>query len=209
MKTETLPVGLLGTNCYIAYSGTDAVVIDPGAEGKKLLARAKELEVEIKYIFLTHGHFDHVLGVKEIMDATGAKLVSTEGERLRLSDAEVSGIAMLHGRDFVPLVADIEVSDKEKLQVGDMTFEFLSTPGHTEGSVCILCEDVMFSGDTLFEGTCGRCDLIGGDINEMMKSLKRLHDISGDFKVLPGHGGETTLSRERATNMYMAEAVLR
>lgn len=209
MKIETLSVGFLGTNCYIAYDGSEAVVIDPGADGRRILAKAEELGVDVKYILLTHGHFDHVLAVSEIKEKTGAPLVSTEGERLRLSDAEVSGHTMLRNRVFIPLKADIEVSDGMTMQVGDMTFRFMATPGHTEGSVCIICDDVIFSGDTLFEGTCGRCDLIGGDMNEMMKSLALLHDMPGDYRVLPGHGGETTLSHERETNMYMAEAILR
>ncbi len=209
MKTETFVVGFLNTNCYLVYDGEDAVVIDPGAEADRILSRASELNVKIRYIFLTHGHFDHTLAVREIKDATAAPLVATAGERARLSDAEISGHTMLRHREFIPLEADIEVSDGEKLTVGSMTFEFMATPGHTEGSVCILCEDAMFSGDTLFEGTCGRCDLIGGDIGQMMASLKKLYELPRDFKVLSGHGEETTLSRERATNMYMAEAARR
>lgn len=206
MKTETFVVGFLNTNCYLVYDGEDAVVIDPGSEAERILNRADELGVKIRYIFLTHGHFDHTLAVREIKDATGAPLVSTAGERVRLSDEETSGHTMLRHREFVPLKADIEVSDGEKMTVGNMTFEFMATPGHTEGSVCIICEDTMFSGDTLFEGSCGRCDLIGGDISQMMKSLKKLYELPGEFRVLSGHGAETTLSRERVTNMYMAEA---
>lgn len=209
MKTETLVVGFLNTNCYLVYDGGDAVVIDPGAEAERILARSRELNVKIRYILLTHGHFDHTLAVRELKEATGAPLVTTSGERARLSDAEISGHTMLRHREFVPLTADIEVSDGEKMTVGNMTFEFLLTPGHTEGSVCIICGDTMFSGDTLFEGTCGRCDLIGGNIGQMMASLKRLYELPGDFRVLSGHGEETTLSRERAENMYMAEAARR
>ncbi len=206
MTVETMTVGFLGTNCYLVYSGDKAVVIDPGADAERILKRAEELSLKIEYIFLTHAHFDHVLAVSEIIKRTGASLVSTEGERLRLTDAEVSGHTMLRNREFIPLCADREVTNGEKITVADMTFEFIITPGHTEGSVCILCGDVMFSGDTLFAGTCGRCDLAGGDIGEMMKSLKRLLLLPGDFRVLSGHGEETTLSRERETNMYMIEA---
>ena len=206
MTIETMSVGFLGTNCYLVYSGDKAVVIDPGADAERILRRAEELSLKIEYIFLTHAHFDHVLAVSEIAKRTGAPLVSTEGERLRLTDAEVSGHTMLRNREFIPIHADREVSDGEKITVGDMTFEFMLTPGHTEGSVGIFCEDVMFSGDTLFAGTCGRCDLVGGDIGEMMKSLKKLSSLTGDFRVLSGHGEETTLSRERSTNMYMIEA---
>ena len=206
MTIETMAVGFLGTNCYLVYSGDQAVVIDPGADAEKILERVEALSLKIEYILLTHAHFDHVLAVSEIIKKTGATLVSTEGERLRLTDAEVSGHTMLRNREFIPLCADREVSDGEKITVGDMIFEFMLTPGHTEGSVCILCGDVMFSGDTLFAGTCGRCDLSGGDIGQMMKSLKKLFLLPGDFRVLSGHGEETTLSHERVTNMYMIEA---
>ena len=209
MKTETFVVGFLNTNCYLVHDGADAVVIDPGAEAERILARASELGVKIRYIFLTHGHFDHTLAVREIKETTGAQLVSTAGERVRLSDEETSGHTMLRHREFVPLAADIEVSDGEKMTVGSMTFEFMTTPGHTEGSVCIICEDTMFAGDTLFAGTCGRCDLIGGDISQMMASLKKIYELADDYRVLSGHGEETTLSRERVTNMYMAEAARR
>lgn len=209
MKTEIFSVGFLGTNCYLVHDGKEAVVIDPGAEAERILARASELGVTIRYIFLTHGHFDHTLAVCEIADVTGAPIVATSGERARLSDEEISGHTMLRTRTFIPLVADMEVADGDKITVGEMTFEFMFTPGHTEGSVCIFCEDTMFSGDTLFAGTCGRCDLIGGDSAQMMLSLKKLYNLEGDFRVLSGHGEETTLSREREENMYMAEAARR
>lgn len=209
MNIETFAVGFLGTNCYLVHDGKSAVVIDPGADGDKIIERAQELGVKIEYIFLTHGHFDHTLSVKEIADETGAKIVSTSGEKARLSDAEISGHTMLRRREFTPLEADVEVRDGEIMTVGDMKFMFLITPGHTEGSVCIIAEDVMFSGDTLFAGTCGRCDLAGGDIEKMFLSLRRLYELAGDYRVLPGHEGETTLSRERAENPYMAEAVRR
>lgn len=209
MTIEAMSVGFLGTNCYLVYSGEKAVVIDPGADAERIHGRVEKLSLKVEYVLLTHAHFDHVLAVSEIIEKTGAKLVSTAGERLRLADEEVSGHTMLRTREFIPLSADMEVSDGEVLSVGDMTFEFIATPGHTEGSVCIKSGDVLFSGDTLFADTCGRCDLAGGDINEMMKSLKKLYELPGDFRVLPGHGEETALSRERESNMYMIEAARR
>lgn len=209
MKVETFVVGFLGTNCYIAHDGKCAVVIDPGADADRILEFLESEGLLLSHILLTHAHFDHVLAVDEIKKETGAVLVSTVGERERLRSAEISGHTMLKRREFIPLAADIEVSDGEELTVGEMAFKFIATPGHTEGSVCIICEDTMFSGDTLFAGTCGRCDLIGGSIDEMMKSLKLLSELLCDYKVLPGHGEATTLSGEKLTNPYMAEAVKR
>jgi len=206
MKVEVLKVGFIDTNCYIAYSGSRAVVIDPGADAQGIMNKANELGVSIEYIFLTHTHFDHVLAVDEIMKKTGAKLVAHPGERERMNDPEISGQSKLRNREFIPLTADIEVNDGDTLDVGDMHFEFIHTPGHTEGSICIVCEDTMFSGDTLFAGTCGRCDLHGGDFEEMLRTLKKLSALTKDYRVLPGHEGETTLARERRYNPYIAEA---
>ncbi len=209
MKIEKLTVGFINTNCYIAYNGKDAVVFDPGAEAEKILQKAEELGVSIKAIILTHAHFDHVLAADEIRKKTGAKLISTAGERERLCSAELSGHTMLRRREFHPLVADMEVSDGEEIAFGEMKFKVMITPGHTEGSACFISGDVMFSGDTLFFDSCGRCDLAGGNIDDMMKTLKRLATLSGDFCILPGHGEGTTLSRERAENPYMVEAIAR
>ena len=206
MKVEALKVGFIDTNCYIAHNGNVAVIIDPGADADGILRKADELGVAVKYIFLTHAHFDHVLAVSEIIKRTGAVLVAHEGERVRLADPEVSGHSKLRGREFVPLTADREISDGESIDVGDMHFEFIHTPGHTEGSVCIICEDTMFPGDTLFAGTCGRCDLAGGDFEEMLRTLRKLGELDGDYNVLPGHEEATTLSRERRYNPYMTEA---
>jgi len=209
MKVETLVVGFINTNCYIAHDGREAVIIDPGANAEQIIAKADELGVSIRYIFLTHAHFDHVLAVDEIIKKTGAKLVANAGERERLRDAELSGQNVLRRRDFTALSADVEIASEGAMDIGEMHFEFISTPGHTEGSMCIICEDTMFSGDTLFAGTCGRCDLAGGDYGEMLSSLRKLYELPGDYKVLPGHEQATTLSHERVYNPYMAEAMRR
>ncbi len=207
MNVKTVPVGLLGTNCYIAYSASDAVIIDPGAEPEKILNEVEQLGVAVSHIFLTHAHFDHVLAAREIVEQTGAVLCASKFERERLCDKELSGISMIRRSDFTPLVCDVEIEDGDVISVGDMNFKFVLTPGHTEGSMCIFCDDTVFSGDTLFAGSCGRCDLSGGSIGDMLRSLKMLYEIDGDFKVLPGHGGATTLEYERKRNPYIAEAI--
>ncbi len=209
MEVKTIPVGNLGTNCYIAYSGQDAVVIDPGDEAGKILAEAEKLGVAISYVFLTHAHFDHILAVNELKTATNAKVIAGALERERLSSAYLSGLSLMGNGEFDPIAADVYLSDGDVLDIGDMHFEFLHTPGHTEGSFCIFCDEVMFSGDTLFAGTCGRCDLPGGDIGKMFSSLKKLYLLPGDFKVYPGHGESTLLSEERIFNPYVAEAMRR
>ena len=209
MEVKTVPVGNLGTNCYIAYSEKNAVVIDPGDDCEKILSEIKKLGVEVSHILLTHAHFDHVLSVNALKNATNAKVMAGKAERERLSSAYLSGLSLMGAGKFDPVAADACIADGDTLDVGEMHFEFLHTPGHTEGSLCIFCDGVMFSGDTLFAGTCGRCDLPGGDIAEMFSSLKRLYLLPGDFKVYPGHGESTLLSEERIFNPYMAEAMRR
>ncbi len=209
MNIETIPVGFLGTNCYLVHDGNEAVVIDPGADAEKILTAAQAAGVAINYIFLTHAHFDHVLAVSDIQKKTGAVLVANTGERERMRDAYLSGGASFGEQKFTPLYADVEIDERGVIDVGKMRFEFIRTPGHTEGSMCIICDNVVFSGDTVFAGTCGRCDLPGGDYEEILRSLKLLYELPGDMRVLPGHERETTLSHERVYNPYMAEAMRR
>ncbi|MBR5219202.1 MAG: MBL fold metallo-hydrolase [Clostridia bacterium] len=177
MRTERLVVGFLKTNCYIVHDGKCAVVIDPGANAQGILDILRENELSLKYIFLTHAHFDHVLAVKPIAEATGAKICASKGERERMRDAEMSGHTMLRNREFIPISADEELSENKDICVGEMTFSVIETPGHTEGSVCIICENSLFSGDTLFFGSCGRCDLAGGNYEDMKSSLKKLYNL--------------------------------
>lgn len=209
MNIRTIPVGFLGTNCYLVHDGKYGVVIDPGADSEKILAAAQEERVEIKSIFLTHAHFDHVLAVSDIQKKTGAKLVANTAEKQRMCDEYLCWCGSSGGQKFVPLYADVEIDERGSIDVGKMHFEFMRTPGHTEGSMCIICDNVIFSGDTLFAGTCGRCDFPGGDCEEILRSLKKLYNLPGDMRVLPGHERETTLSRERVHNPYMAEAMRR
>jgi glyoxylase-like metal-dependent hydrolase (beta-lactamase superfamily II) len=139
---------------------------------------------------LTHGHFDHVGGVKEIAKETGCPVFLRQEER-NLPEMMTDG--PLYSTD----------SYGENLTVAGLTFTVLHTPGHTPGSVCLICEDVIFSGDTLFAGSCGRTDFPGSDPKEMVLSLKRLAALPGEYDVFPGHAEATTLSYEREHNPYM------
>lgn len=210
MNVHRISVGLMATNCYIAYSGEHAVVIDPGFEPEKIINEATLLGVKIEYILLTHGHFDHIIAVNAVKKATGCPVAAGRDERERMKSAELSeATAMRMAKKFTPVAADVELSDGDEICVADMKFKFIETPGHTGGSMCIICDDVIFSGDTLFRDVCGRCDLRGGDYGEMLSSLRRLYELPGDYRVFPGHGEETTLERERRENPYMAEAMKR
>ncbi len=210
MKVLQMTVGMIGTNCYVAYDEKtgEGVVIDPGDSGDEILQQAQEAGVKILYVLLTHGHFDHILGVNEICEKTGAKLVVPEADSgmLRESAVAQSMRMFMVRRPYVERQPDLLVQEGSEIQVGGIAFRYLHTPGHTPGSCVIQAENCLFTGDTLFRGSCGRCDLPGGDYKSMLDSMKKLYDLPGDYQVLPGHEGISTLDKERQFNPYMQQA---
>lgn len=201
LHIETLTLGEFQTNTYLVWSGDSptCAVIDPGYEPETILARVRSLGLTVGAVLLTHGHFDHVGGVRAIAEATHCPVWMCEGDWSQLDTPE--------NRFFYPLAncADFEISfieAGEEITAGGATFEALLTPGHTHGSVCLRCGDVLFSGDTLFAGSCGRTDLPGGSPAHLRRSLGYLSEIPVNLTVYPGHGPATTLDRERQTNPY-------
>ena len=191
MNIQKLTLGLYQTNIYILSNDTEAVVIDPGYEPDIILDALEGKE--LKAILLTHGHFDHVGAVKELVAETGCK-VYIHAADLSLPPMITAGqLYYTHTYAEGDTVCPIEGA----------ALHVLHTPGHTPGSVCLLLGDQMFSGDTLFEGSCGRMDLPGGDQLQMHQSLNRLVSLQADYHVHPGHGGSTTLAAEKRYNPYM------
>ena len=193
MNIMTLPVGAYQTNCYIVWEREDqCVLIDPGYQPEEILKQVQGKTVVA--ILLTHGHFDHVGAVKDIAAETGCPVYLCEQE-LALPPMITAG----------PLYYTDTYGEGDTLRVAGLEFAVLHTPGHTPGCVCLVCGDVMFSGDTLFAGSCGRTDLPGGSWETLRESLGRLAQIEKDYRVYPGHGEATTLSREKGYNPYMQE----
>lgn len=194
MNIITIQGGVLYTNCYMVY-GDDAdtcIVIDPGFQPEPILEQAMCRGKKIEAIFLTHGHFDHVGGVKALAEETGCQ-VYIHQEDLNLPNRLTLGtIPYTH-----------HYSEGDTVELAGLSFRILHTPGHTPGGVCILCGDAMFAGDTLFAGTCGRTDLPGSSPKDMRKSLTRLARLEGEYTVLPGHGEPSTLSEEKRSNPYL------
>ena len=208
MNIQTLTLGPLANNCYLvrADESSRAVIIDPAANSKKLLAALQEQGLTLEAIFLTHAHFDHILAAHEVLAATHAQYVVPEGD-LWLLKRENMGQFRSLASAYVEDKPDLLANEGTQVTFGGMTATYMNTPGHTPGSSVIRIGDCLFTGDTLFRHECGRCDLEGGDFGQMLRSLRRLHDLEGDYKVLPGHEGISTLSEERAANPYMAQAV--
>ena len=202
IRIDTLALGDYQTNCYIVRvaGATSCAVIDPGYAPETILAFLEKEGLTLDAILLTHGHFDHVGAVKALAEATGC--------RVWMHERDYSQFKNPTNLFFYPL-ANCETpeihfcEDGESITAGGLNFSALETPGHTWGSVCYLCEDAMFCGDTLFAGACGRIDLPGGDRAAMVNSLERLAEMATDYRVFPGHGGSSTLFREQQTNPYL------
>ena len=191
---HTLAVGPLQTNCYIVWGDEypDCVVIDPGSEAHKILSAAQQLGKKIAAILLTHGHFDHVGAVRELSVQTGCPVWLCAQDTV-LPEQLTAG----------KLFYTDTYGEGDTLTPAGLTFSVWHTPGHTPGSVCLTCGQALFTGDTLFAGSCGRTDLPGGNWAQMTQSLSRLSALQTDYAIYPGHGEATTLLAEKRYNPYL------
>ncbi len=206
IEISVLPVGPIMTNCYILSDekSGEMAVVDPGYKSEKLLDFLDNSNKELKYIIITHGHYDHIGYARQLKERYGAKLICGKLTDRFLSDNELNHSAYHLDLPVIePFSGDILLSDGDSFTLGETEIRYISTPGHTKDSGCYIFDDVILSGDTLFRDSYGRTDLPTGDDYEMISSLKRLKELEGDFNVLPGHGMTTTLERERKHNPLM------
>ena len=179
------------TNCYIVVDEEtkEAMIIDPGGEADQIIEMAKILEANVKYIYLTHCHGDHIGALKEVKDALGGKILIHRIDSEHLNDPSVT-LTYYIGMDNIELEADSRVDDGDLIHIGNIEFKVIHTPGHTKGSSSLYCDEqkLVFTGDTLFRGTWGRTDLPTGSMEDIMDSItNKLLKLPGDTICYPGH----------------------
>jgi len=205
---ESFPVGPLQCNCsVIACTETkEATVIDPGGDIDKILALTKEHGFTVKYLLHTHAHFDHIMGSREMREKTGAKICLHEKDKMLYENLKKQvGLFGFTAND--PLPIDQYLNDEEEVKFGNQKASVIFTPGHTPGSCCFNVQEktgILFAGDTLFEGSIGRTDLWGGSFDDIIKSIStRLLTLEDSTIVIPGHGGETNIWKEKRQNPFL------
>ena len=207
MILEKLAVGPLASNCYLvgAEANKEGIIIDPGAEANRILKRVDDLGLEVKLIVLTHGHKDHVGAVKEIKEAIDAEVAihTDDAESLQMRQPLIEQLGLSVHPSPSP---DRLLKDGDSLNVGDLHFLVLHTPGHTLGGICLFGDGVVFSGDTLFNLGIGRTDMPGGNYVQLLNSIHaKLMVLPDSTVVYPGHGPQTTIGNEHQTNPFLRQ----
>jgi len=204
MITHTLQLGELRANCHIAETAPhQCVAVDIGGNSRLLLEFLTMRKLTLSKILLTHGHYDHMNGVEEVVRQTGAEVFIHENDASMLNSAGLSLADSISCMPFNPVTKYTAVHDGDVISDGECEIKVLHTPGHSMGSVCYICDDTIFSGDTLFCCSIGRTNFTGSSPELMVKSLEKLYNIDGNYRVLTGHGDKTELDYEKNSNPYL------
>ncbi|MCF6461360.1 MBL fold metallo-hydrolase [Clostridium sp. Cult3] len=205
MKVVRIPAGIYAANCYLVYSESnkEGIIIDPGGDADDIIAEIKNLGLDIKYIILTHGHGDHIAGVREIKEYTNAPVAIHKDDEHLLKNGK-DNLSSIMAMGAVELTADILLDDEDEISFGNLNAKILHTPGHTPGGISIKIENSIFTGDTLFAGSIGRTDFEGGSFEDIINSIKnKILEYPEDTVVYPGHGPSSTIKTEKVTNPFL------
>jgi hydroxyacylglutathione hydrolase len=206
LRVDQVPLGPIGTNCYVVRAGPsapEAVVVDPSGDATELRLLLARLGAQCAGILVTHGHWDHLVGVADLAEGTGAKVYMAEGERSLLEDPNRFTPAGLTLRPYTP---DVLLTGGETVELAGVPFDVLSVPGHSPAHLAFHADGCLFSGDVLFAGSVGRVDLPGADWDTLVDSIRRLVDrYPSETIVYPGHGPSTTLGSELERNPFLQE----
>lgn len=194
----------MGENTFVAHfdNSKDAFIVDPSLVSKQVQRFVEQEGLNVKYIILTHSHSDHIADVEELRKLYGAKVIAHSEERELLTDAS-KNLSAHDPRGKIELEADIYVNDGDNIEIAGQRVDFIHTPGHTKGGMCIKVGDDMFTGDTIFNGDVGRTDLYSGDYGQLLASLMVLSKESDALKIHPGHGPSSTIATEKQINHYL------
>lgn len=205
MKVVVIPAGIYAANCYLVYSEEtkNGIVIDPGGDVDDIMAKINELELDIKYIILTHGHGDHIGGIQELKSFIDVPVAIHKADAHMLKNGN-ENLSSQMAMGAIELSADILLDHGDKISFGDLVAEIVHTPGHTLGGISIKIQDSIFTGDTLFAGSIGRTDFPGGSYDEIISSIKdKILVYPEETIIYPGHGPASTIKREKVTNPFV------
>jgi len=204
MNIKRIVVGVYAVNCYIVYNDNkNGFIVDPGGDSDDIIKFVDEEKIKLEFILLTHGHADHIGAVKIIKEKYDLPIYTSINEKDLLEDPILNLSKSIPPFKDIELIADRWLYDEEIIDFYGEKLYIMETPGHTIGSICILMDGVIFSGDTLFRMSIGRSDLPTGSFDEIINSVKKLYNLKKDYRILPGHGAESNLQFERENNPFM------
>lgn len=208
MVLEKIVVGALATNCYIIAPNVnaEAAVIDPGSDASLILERLKKSNLKLKFIINTHGHYDHVSADSELARKNKVQVYIHPEDIYMLNDPSAN-LSLFWDKPMEAVDMIKELKDGQILEVGELALQIIHTPGHTKGSISILVDNKLFTGDLLFKDSIGRTDFPGSSFQTLIKSLEKIANLPDDTQIYPGHGPVTVLGEEKQNNIFFKEIV--